>query len=60
MKKNMNNRSHIEGLLYQHSLELKVSGENSKNPGTEFISGTIEIAHCPCSFYLFNSNYFYW
>lgn len=44
MKKNMNNRSHIEGLLYQHSLELKVSGENSKNPGTEFISGTIEIA----------------
>jgi hypothetical protein len=44
MKKNMNNKSHIEGLLYQHSLELKVSGENSKNPGTEFISGTIEIA----------------
>lgn len=44
MKKNLINKSHIEGLLYQHSLELKVSGENSKNPGTEFISGTIEIA----------------
>lgn len=44
MKKNLINKSHIEGLLYQHSLELKVSGENSKNPGTEFISGIIEIA----------------
>lgn len=38
------NATHIEGLLYQHSLELKVSGENSKTPGTPFISGNIEIA----------------
>lgn len=38
------NKSHIEGLLYQHSLELKTSGPNSKNPGTQFISGNIEIA----------------
>ena len=44
MKANLNNKTHIEGLLYQHSLELKVSGENSKNPGTEFITGTIDIA----------------
>ena len=44
MKKAMVNRTHIEGLLYQHDLELKVTGENSKNPGTEFISGNIEIA----------------
>lgn len=44
MKKTMTNATHIEGLLYQHSLELKVSGENSKNPGTEFIAGTIDIA----------------
>lgn len=38
------NQTHIEGLLYEHKLELKVSGENSKNPGTKFISGTIDIA----------------
>ena len=38
------NRTHIEGPVYQHSLELKVSGPDSKNPGTEFITGNIEIA----------------
>lgn len=42
--KSMINRTHIEGSLYQHDLELKVTGENSKNPGTEFISGNVEIA----------------
>ena len=41
--KKMINATHIEGSLYQHDLELKKSGENSKNPGTEFISGNIEI-----------------
>ena len=40
----MFNSTHIEGTLYQHDLTLKTSGENSKNPGTEFISGNIEIA----------------
>lgn len=44
MKAKMFNQTHIEGALYQHDLTLKVTGENSKNPGTEFISGTIEIA----------------
>ena len=38
------NETHIEGYLYEHALEKKVSGEKSKNPGTEFISGTISIA----------------
>ena len=38
------NKTKIEGRLYQHSLELKKSGPNSKNPGTEFISGNVEIA----------------
>lgn len=42
--KKMINTTHIEGLLYEHKLEKKVSGENSKNPGTEFISGTVTIA----------------
>ena len=40
----MVNTTHIEGKLYQHDLTIKVTGENSKNPGTEFISGNIEIA----------------
>lgn len=44
MKKTMINQSHIEGILYEHNLEAKVSGETSKNPGTPFIAGTISIA----------------
>lgn len=44
MKNAMVNKTHIEGVLYQHDLELKVTGENSKNPGTEYIAGTVEIA----------------
>lgn len=44
MKNTMKNTTHIEGLLYQHSLSLKTSGEKSKNPGTQFINGTIDIA----------------
>jgi hypothetical protein len=40
----MVNTTHIEGAPYQHDLTLKVTGENSKNPGTEFISGNVEIA----------------
>lgn len=43
-KKNFINRTKIEGYLYQHSLELKVSSPKSKNPGTEYITGSIEIA----------------
>ena len=42
--KAMINKTHIEGILYEHDLELKASGPNSKNPGTEFISGTVSIA----------------
>lgn len=44
MKKNMNNATHIEGYLYEHDLALKESGPNSKNPGTEYIAGTVNIA----------------
>lgn len=42
--KKMINRTYIEGILYENKLELKESGPNSKNPGTKFISGTIDIA----------------
>lgn len=44
MAKKMINQTHVEGLLYEHKLELKESGPNSKNPGTKFISGTVDIA----------------
>lgn len=44
MKKIMNNSTHIEGYVYEHNLELKVTGEKSKVPGTQFISGTLGIA----------------
>ena len=44
MKKNMINSVHIEGVLYSHSLEAKVTGDNSKNPGTPYIAGTIDVA----------------
>ena len=42
--KKMINSTHIEGLLYEHKLELRESGPNSKNPGTKFIMGTVDIA----------------
>lgn len=42
--RNIINKTHIEGILYEHALELKVSGPQSKNPGTQFISGTISVA----------------
>ena len=42
--RNMVNRCHIEGYVYEHKLEKRVSGENSKNPGTEFIMGTLSVA----------------
>lgn len=43
--RNVENGTHIEGYVYDlDRLELKVSGENSKHPGTEFISGTVSIA----------------
>lgn len=44
MKQNFFNSVNLMGILYEHDLSLKESGPNSKNPGTEFISGTIGIA----------------
>ncbi len=44
MRKNINT-FHVEGYVYDCSkLERKVSGERSKNPGTEFYSGELSIA----------------
>lgn len=44
MKRNLINNSHIEGYVYEHKLERKVSGKSAKSPGTEFINGTLSIA----------------
>lgn len=44
MKTSFINQTTIEGLVYEHALEMKVSGPNSKTPGTQFISGTVSIA----------------
>ena len=42
--KKMINTTHIEGYLYEHKLEARETGPKSKNPGTKFIMGTIDIA----------------
>lgn len=42
--KKMKNSCHIEGYVYEHKLERKVSGPNSKAPNTPFINGTLSIA----------------
>lgn len=38
------NQVNVEGYLYQHTLEMKETGLKSKNPGTKYITGTVEIA----------------
>lgn len=44
MRKNVN-AEHIEGYVYQASgLALRESGETSKNPGTVYIAGDLDIA----------------
>lgn len=43
MRKNENSMN-IEGKIYQFNLEEKVTGENSKVPGTNYITGTIDVA----------------
>lgn len=44
MKETIFNRTRIEGRLYQNKLTQKITGPKSKQPGTPFISGEIEIA----------------
>lgn len=44
MKAKFFNNFHIEGYIYDHDLQLKTSGANSKNPGTEYITGNLNIA----------------
>ena len=41
--KKMINKSHIEGLLYESTLEERVAGENAANPGAKYISGNVSV-----------------
>lgn len=41
--KKMINKSHIEGLLYESTLEEKVSGAQAAKPGSKYISGKLSI-----------------
>jgi len=43
MKKAIN-RERVSGRIYNHDLAIKVTGEGSKHPGTEYIGGTLDIA----------------
>lgn len=43
MKKPIN-REHVAGRVYDHDLAVKVTGENSKHPGTTYIGGTLDVA----------------
>lgn len=38
------NRVHLEGRIFSHTLQKRVAGEQSKNPGTEYIGGVLNIA----------------
>lgn len=40
----MVNTYHLEGQLYDQNLEVRVTGNSSKTPGTEYIRGDIQIA----------------
>ena len=44
MKNKIFNATHISGKLYQHSLELKTTKPDAKNPNTPYIAGNVEIA----------------
>ena len=44
MKSNWTNNAHVEGYIFSHSLQARVTGEQSKNPGTPFIQGILNVA----------------
>jgi len=44
MKSNWVNNTHVEGYIFSHSLQARITGDQSKNPGTPFIQGIINVA----------------
>ena len=45
--KKMINKTHVSGLLYENDLQIRVTGPNSKKPGTTFIMGNVSILTDP-------------
>lgn len=45
--KKITNKTYVEGFLYDHKLSLKTAGEKSKNPGSQFINGSVMIETSP-------------
>lgn len=43
MAKKMINKTHIEGYLYESTLEEKIAGDNAANPGSKYISGKVSV-----------------
>ena len=41
MRNNWKNVVYVEGYVYNFSLFANVAGPNSKNPGQEYINGTV-------------------
>ena len=44
MKSRFENALHVEGLVYRHKLEEKITGEQSKTPGVKYIRGEVDVA----------------
>lgn len=44
MRENFENKVSIKGYVFNHDLKKRVTGPNSKNPGTSFITGELRIA----------------
>lgn len=44
MKNKLINKETIAGRIYEHNLAIKITGEASKNPGTEYVGGTLDVA----------------
>lgn len=38
------NRERVSGRVYDHNLAIKITGNTSKQPGTEYINGTLDVA----------------
>lgn len=58
MKKTIN-RERVSGRVYDHNLTAKITGETSKNPGTPYISGTLDIATDDACLNIVTVNYTY-
>ena len=44
MKQNFQNEANVRGYVFEHSLEARVTGSDSRNPGVNFITGAIQVA----------------